>query len=80
MPRICTRYFAMFREASGLAGEVIETEATSAAALFEDLRIRHHFQIGVDNIRVAINQEFRPMETPLADGDEVVFVPPVAGG
>jgi len=29
---------------------------------------------------VAINAEFREWPAPLADGDAVVFIPPVAGG
>jgi len=31
-------------------------------------------------LRVAINAEFREWTAPLADGDAVVFIPPVAGG
>jgi molybdopterin converting factor small subunit len=31
-------------------------------------------------LRVAINNEFRDWSTPLAEGDAVVFIPPVAGG
>lgn len=31
-------------------------------------------------LRVAINEEYTSMETELSDGDEVVFIPPVAGG
>lgn len=80
MTRICVRYFAAFREASGLCEEAVETSAPTAAALFEELRARHGFGLGVDSVRVALNQEFRPMESPLSEGDEVVFVPPVAGG
>lgn len=29
---------------------------------------------------VAVNREFASLSTPLADGDELAFVPPVAGG
>jgi molybdopterin converting factor small subunit len=29
---------------------------------------------------VAINAEFRDWQSPLKDGDSVVFIPPVAGG
>ncbi len=29
---------------------------------------------------VAVNREFAALDTELADGDEVAFVPPVAGG
>jgi len=30
--------------------------------------------------RLAINQEYRLWETPLADGDELGLIPPVSGG
>ncbi len=29
---------------------------------------------------VAVNLDYAPLETALADGDEVAFIPPVAGG
>ncbi len=31
-------------------------------------------------LRVAVNAEFGDWQQPLADGDAVVFIPPVAGG
>lgn len=31
-------------------------------------------------IRVAINQAFATADTPLADGDELGFLPPISGG
>ena len=31
-------------------------------------------------IRVAINQQFAEAHTPLADGDELAFLPPISGG
>lgn len=80
MPKVCVRYFAAFREQSGLNEEAVATDAPTAAALFEELRQRHGFTMEAAMVRVAVNQEFRPMDAPLADGDEVVFVPPVAGG
>jgi molybdopterin converting factor subunit 1 len=29
---------------------------------------------------IAVNAEYAPMDRPLAAGDEVAFIPPVAGG
>jgi molybdopterin converting factor small subunit len=34
----------------------------------------------VGRLKVAVNDEFRDWDTPLAAGDRVVFIPPVAGG
>ena len=31
-------------------------------------------------LAVAVNREFASPDTPLQDGDEVAFIPPVAGG
>jgi sulfur-carrier protein len=31
-------------------------------------------------VRVAINQVFAAADTPLADGDELAFLPPISGG
>ena len=33
-----------------------------------------------DGLRVAINQAFAAADTPLADGDELAFLPPISGG
>lgn len=32
------------------------------------------------NWRLAVNQEFADLETPIHDGDEIAFIPPVSGG
>ncbi len=31
-------------------------------------------------VRAAVNQDFAPPTTPIADGDEIAFFPPVTGG
>lgn len=74
------QYFAILREQRGLARESLATTATTAAALYEELRARHGFSLPVDRVRAAINEEFVAWETPLRDGQTVVFIPPVAGG
>lgn len=74
------QYFAILREQRGLARESLATAATTAAALYDELRTRHGFSLPVDRVRAAINEEFVAWETPLRDGQTVVFIPPVAGG
>jgi molybdopterin converting factor subunit 1 len=32
------------------------------------------------SLAAAVNRSYAPFHTPLADGDEVAFVPPVSGG
>lgn len=73
-------YFALLREQAGVAGETVSTAAENAARLYAELADRHRFSLPVQRLRVAINGEFQPIEAPLVDGDEVVFIPPVAGG
>jgi molybdopterin converting factor subunit 1 len=73
-------YFAILREQRGLARESLATPATTASALYEELRARHGFTLPTDRVRAAINEEFVAWETPLREGQTVVFIPPVAGG
>ncbi|MBM3888190.1 MAG: molybdopterin converting factor subunit 1 [Verrucomicrobia bacterium] len=74
------RYFASLREQARTNEETIRTTAGTPAALWEDLRQRHHFTAHLDALRVAVNEEFVPATQPLQDGDTVAFIPPVAGG
>ena len=80
MARVRLRYYALLREQAGLGEELVETSASDAAGLYEELADRHGFQLARGQLRVAINSEFSDWSRPLADGDEVVFIPPVAGG
>ena len=73
-------YFAVLREQRGLSHEEIETDCVTASDLYTDLKERHGFSLDSNLVTVALNGAFQPMETPLSDGDEVVFIPPVAGG
>jgi molybdopterin converting factor subunit 1 len=79
MARIRVGYFAILREHTGRASEQVDTEARTAADLFRELDTRYRFP-QLASLRVAVNDEFREWDTGLADGDSVVFIPPVAGG
>ena len=74
------RYFALFREQRGLAEELLQVEPCTAASLYAGLASEHGFTLDPGLVRAAVNEAFAPMSTVLQDGDEVVFVPPVAGG
>lgn len=79
-------YFAGLREATGAASEELALPAgvRDVAALRTFLRSRG----GVWNealaesrrVRAAVNQDMAAGDTPLADGDEIAFFPPVTGG
>ncbi|WP_226894977.1 NTP transferase domain-containing protein [Luteolibacter marinus] len=73
-------YFAKLREARGLDQEHVATLACTPAGLYEELRFRHRLPLEIDSLRAARNGDFCAWDELLADGDEIVFIPPVAGG
>jgi len=74
------QYFALLREQAGRSEETVDTTATTPADLYDELRARHEFKLDKEQLKVAINADFRDWRTTLANGDSVVFIPPVAGG
>jgi len=79
MPQIRVEYFAILREHVGKSAENLDTSATTAGALFDELDARYEFP-DTARMKVAINDEFSDWNAALSDGDSVVFIPPVAGG
>jgi molybdopterin converting factor subunit 1 len=73
-------YFASLRDAAGTSEETIESAARDLDALYTELATRHGFTLAPERLRVALNGEFANWSHPLADNDEVVFLPPVSGG
>ncbi len=80
MITVSVQYFAILREQRGLAQEKLTTAATTPAALYEELRVRHGFTLPGDRVRAAVNDDFVSAEAVLREGDRIVFIPPVAGG
>ena len=78
--RVHVQYYAVLRERAGAAAETVETAASDAAALYDELSERHGLAFPRALLRVAVNAEFAEWSRALADGDRVVFIPPVAGG
>ena len=74
------QYFAILREQRGVARETLSTPATTTAALYDELRTRHGFSLPRDRVRAAVDESFVAWDTPLREGQNVVFIPPVAGG
>jgi molybdopterin converting factor subunit 1 len=79
MPQIRIEYFAILREHVGKSTEELNTDATTVRALFDELDGRYDFP-RMARMKVAINDEFSDWDATLADGDSIVFIPPVAGG
>jgi len=80
MTRIDVQYYALLREQAGRSRERVDTTATTPALLYDELQARHGLTLARSMLRVAIDGEFADWQTPLVDGAEVVFIPPVAGG
>lgn len=74
------QYYAILREQAGRSEETLDTTAATPAELYDELRRRHPFQLGPNQLKVALNSDFSDWNTPLKHGDTVVFIPPVAGG
>ncbi len=80
MIKISIRYFAILREQRGVSHELLTTTAITPESLYQELRGRYNFTLAGERIRAAVNSEFVAADTVLRDGDEIVFIPPVAGG
>ncbi|WP_087500692.1 MoaD/ThiS family protein [Pseudomonas sp. SID14000] len=82
---IRVNYFARYRELLGSEGETLQWEP--ALATLRDLRERLVGRggpwmqtLGQANLMCARNQELCTLDTPLCDGDDIAFFPPVTGG
>ena len=80
MRHVKVRYYALLREQAGRSEETLTTRARTPRELYAELARRYRFSLAPDMLRVAINAEFGDWSAPLAEGDSVVFIPPVAGG
>ena len=80
MNQINIRYFAAFREATGVETESVKSAAGSPGELFSECATRFDRLQNYSSAMVAINDEMSDWNASLNDGDEVLFFPPVAGG
>lgn len=83
---INVHYFASIREALDLETEEIKLpdSVQTVAALIEHL-VSIHDEIWAvalkeKTVLVALNQHMAKLSSPVIDGDEVAFFPPVTGG
>ncbi|XGB38931.1 MAG: molybdopterin converting factor subunit 1 [Cyanobacteria bacterium LVE1205-1] len=77
---VTLRYFASLAEQTQLTHEQLETELLTYGELYHWLAHRYQFTLPLSQIRVAVNDEFTPMEYPIQPQDRIVFIPPVSGG
>ncbi len=74
------RYFAILREQRGLDHESLSTDAVTARDLVQHLIDEHGFTLPSSLIRVAANGVFVEEDYRISEGEEIVLIPPVAGG
>ena len=79
-------YFARLREQLGTGAEELPASAESATpgAIIGQLKQRGgpwaEVFAGDQPVLMSVNQEVADLDTPVTDGDEVAFFPPVTGG
>jgi molybdopterin converting factor subunit 1 len=79
---VTIRLFARLRELAGttdLSRELTEgaTARTAWETLSHDFPALHDY---TSSISCAVNEEYAAWTTPLKDGDDVAFLPPISGG
>ena len=72
-------YFASLRDAAGCDRESLPLPP-SLDSLYLELSARHGFVLPAAKLRVAVDGAFVRWDSPLRDGCEIAFIPPVSGG
>ncbi len=78
--KIQIKYFAALREQAGLSEEVVDSTAATPEALYAALKQQYSFSLDISALQVAVNGAYADWSQELSENDEVVFIPPVAGG
>lgn len=73
-------YFASLADKAGCSSERMDSLAATPAQLYDEVKARHGFAFAAERVRVAVNGRISDWQQALADGDEIVFLPPVSGG
>jgi molybdopterin synthase catalytic subunit len=76
------RYFASLREIIGEGEEQLKVSDEATIADVRTILLTRYSQLQsiLECCVYAVNRRYVPAETPLKDGDELVFIPPTGGG
>jgi len=80
MNTLHVHYFALYRAATGVAEEAVETSARTTGDLFSEMIGKHPALAQYKHSQVAVNDQLSDWGTELADGDKILFFPPISGG
>jgi molybdopterin converting factor subunit 1 len=82
MVKVRLLYFAVLREIAGRSEEVVELpEGSRAGDVWQRLRDEHAaLRDYIQPPMIAVNESYVGVDELLRDGDELAFIPPVAGG
>ncbi len=80
--QVTVRLFGQIREAVGAKELDVQLPGGARAGALRALLAEQYPAFGAPDarLRVSVNREFAAEDAPLADGDEVAFLPPVSGG
>jgi len=75
-------FFAVLRDVAGKSEDVVELpEGARAGDVWQRLRDEHPaLRDYIQPPMIAVNESYVGTDEPLRDGDELAFIPPVAGG
>jgi molybdopterin converting factor small subunit len=80
MKQFTVKWFAAYRDATGLEQQLVQSSATSPAELFAEMT-RQHPDLGqYSRALVAINDQMAGWDSALRGDEQVLFFPPVGGG
>jgi molybdopterin converting factor subunit 1 len=82
MMKIRLLFFAVLRDIAGRSEDVVELpDGTRAGDVWQRLRDEHAaLRDYIQPPMIAVNESYVSADEPLHDGDELAFIPPVAGG
>jgi len=80
--KVRVKLFASYKEKAGTSDieMSLSDEATVSDAASELLRLYPSISGDTSRLVIAVNEEYQEHDYPLAENDEVAFIPPVSGG